>query len=103
MGYTCTMPQISARKLDTIVWNTIITVLLDRERLEEGMERYFSRQKAETTREEIGFIQTRLTDLEIEDERLYQAYIAKAFEADEFALKRHALKEPPRAGQRDQE
>jgi len=93
MGYTCTMPQISARKLDALVWNTVVNVLLNPERLEEGMERYFSRQKVQTTREEIGFIQTRLTDLQVEDERLYQAYIAKAFDAGEFALKRYALKE----------
>lgn len=93
MGYTCTMPQISGPKLEAMVWNTVVTVLFDRERLEEGMERYFSGQKIETTREEIGFLQMQLTQLDIEDQMLYQAYVATAFDADEFALKRHILKE----------
>ena len=57
------------------------------------MERYFSRHKVETTREEIGYVQSKITELEIEDERLYQAYLAKAFEAVEFSQKRYALKE----------
>jgi hypothetical protein len=33
----------------------------------------------------------------VEDERLYQAYVAKAFDADEYASKRHPLKEKKEA------
>ena len=85
------MPQISSKRLDDLVWNTVITALLDRTRLEEGMERYFSRQKQETTKDELVFVQTQLTQLELEDEKLYQAYVAGAFEADEYAVKRRGL------------
>ncbi len=91
LGCTCTMPQISSKRLDDLVWNTVITALLDRTRLEEGMERYFSRQKQETTKDELVFVQTQLTQLELEDEKLYQAYVAGAFEADEYAVKRRGL------------
>jgi site-specific DNA recombinase len=93
MGYNCTMPQITARRLDTLVWDTVVNVLLDQKRLEEGMDRYFSAQKAETTKEELGFIQAQITDLDLEDERLYRAYVAGAFDAEEYAEKRHILKE----------
>jgi site-specific DNA recombinase len=92
-GIECTMPQITARRLDEMAWNIVWNTLLDPQRLEEGMERYFSRHKVETTREEIAYIQSQITELDIEDERLYQAYLAKAFEADEFSQKRFALKE----------
>jgi site-specific DNA recombinase len=93
MGYSCTMPQISSQRLDDLVWNAITQVLLDQHRLEEGLDRYFSEQRTDTTREEIVFIQSQFTELEFEDELLYQAYKARAFDADEYAQKRHALKE----------
>lgn len=92
-GRHCTMPQIATHRLDAMVWNAVIGVLFDRERLEEGMERYFSRQKLETTAEELEFLQTQLTTMELEDERLYQAYMAQAFDADEYARRRRDLKE----------
>jgi site-specific DNA recombinase len=92
-AYYCTMPQISCKVLDNMVWNAVAKVLLDAPRLQEGIDRYFSRQSVETTREEIAFIQSQITGIELEDERLYQAYIAKAFNAEEFSSKRHTLKE----------
>ena len=92
-GVSCTMPQITSRQLDELVWSAIVGVLLDRQRLEEGLERYFSKQRTGTVREEIGFVQTQLTELKREDELLYQAYLAQAFDAGEYAEKRFALKE----------
>jgi site-specific DNA recombinase len=93
MGYHCTMPQLTSQRLDALVWSTVVNVLFDQKRLEEGMERYFSAQKRETSKEELGFIQTQITDLELEDGKLYQAYIAGAFDAEEFTAKRQTLKE----------
>ncbi|HMP43012.1 MAG TPA: recombinase family protein, partial [Roseiflexaceae bacterium] len=92
-GRHCTMPQIASRRLDEMVWDAVISILLDRERLQEGMERYFSRQKMETVAEEHQFLQSQLTTLELEDERLYQAYMAQAFDADEYAQRRRKLRE----------
>jgi chromosome segregation ATPase len=57
------------------------------------LERYFSGQKDDTTREELGFIQGQISELDIEDDRLYRAYLAGAFEPEEFAEKRHTMKE----------
>lgn len=93
LGYDCSMPQIASHRLDDLVWSAVINILLDRERLDQGIERYFSRQRVETTREEIVFVQTQITELDLEDELLYQAYLARAFDADEYAQKRFALKE----------
>jgi site-specific DNA recombinase len=92
-GVSCTMPQIASGQLDDLVWRAVVSVLLDRARLEEGLERYFSERKSGTVREEIAFVQGQLTDLALEDEMLYQAYKAKAFDADEFAERRFTLKE----------
>ncbi len=92
MGYQCAMPQITSKVLDALVWNTVVQTLLNRERLEEGMARYFSEQRIETTKEEIAFVQAQLTELELEDEKLYQAYIADVFDAQEYAEKRHGIK-----------
>ncbi len=103
MGYNCAMPQITSRRLDALVWETVVNVLLDPKRLAEGMERYFSAQKLETTKDELGFVQTQITDLDLEDERLYQAYVAGAFDADEYAIKRHSLKERKQKLQEEKE
>lgn len=91
--YYCTMPQISCKILDDMVWKVVIQVLFDTQRLLEGIDRYFSKQSVETTREELAYIQSQFTEIDLEDERLYQAYIAKAFDAEEYSSKRHALKE----------
>jgi site-specific DNA recombinase len=93
LGVTCTMPQIASKRLDNLVWNTVVHILLDRHRLEERLERYFSQQQGDTAREEVAFVQGQLTELTLEDERLYRAYQAGAFEAAEFAQKRFVLKE----------
>ncbi len=93
MGRSCTMPEITSWRLDELVWNAVVEVLFDHKRLDDGIERYFSRQKVETTREEMAYVQSQITEVELEDERLYQAYIAQAFDADEFSQKRHALKQ----------
>jgi site-specific DNA recombinase len=92
-GHACTMPQIATRRLDQLVWNAVVGVLLNRTQLEQGIEKYFSSQSIETTREEIGYLQAQLTELDLEDGMLYEAYKAKAFDAEEFASKRHTLKE----------
>jgi site-specific DNA recombinase len=92
LGLHCKMPQISSRRLDELVWNVVLTVLLDPQRLKEGLDRYFARQGQGSVSEEIAYVQSQLTDLEVEDERLYQAYISKAFDAEEFAHRRQVLR-----------
>jgi len=93
MGRHCSMPQMSRKLLDPIVWHNILNVLLDGERLNEGMERYFSKQTSVTTREEIAYLQAQITVLDVEDEMLYPAYIAKAFNAQEYASKRQVIQD----------
>ena len=92
LGNSCMMPRISQQQVDPLVWSIIVNVLLDPERLNNGIERFFAGQVSQTTRDEIGYVQGQLTNLELEDELLYQAYVAKAFDADEFARRRYALK-----------
>jgi hypothetical protein len=39
----------------------------------------------------------------VEDERLYQAYVAKAFDADEYASQRYVLKEKKKNPEEEKE
>lgn len=93
LGVHCTMPQSSRRLLDDMVWHALIDVLFDAGRLEEGIDRYLARQNPDTTKEEISFVQSRISEFDVEDTRLYEAYISGAFDADEYSQKRRTLKE----------
>jgi site-specific DNA recombinase len=89
----CSMPQINCRILDEIIWRTIVQVLFDTCTLKESLARYFARQSVTTIKEEIAFIQSQLTALDVEDESLYRAYLSQAFDADEFAARRQPLRD----------
>ena len=50
-----------------------ISAIFDTRKLGENLDRNFSRQSVTTIKEGMALIQSPLTDLDVEDERLYQA------------------------------
>lgn len=90
---SCTMGQISSKVLDAKVWTCIREVLFDPERLRPAIDRYFSKNGGDTSKEELAFVQSQLTELDLADERLYQAYMSGAFNAEEYADKRAKVRD----------
>ncbi len=93
LGIHCSMPQASRQRIDDMIWHSVVNVLFDRKRLEDGIERYLARQNPDTAREEIAYVRSRITDADLEDSKLYEAYVSGAFDAEEYSQKRWELKQ----------
>ncbi len=92
----CSMPHITAEKLDNLVWSQIRDVLFDSQRLAQGLDRYFARNSGDSTKEEFAYVQTQLTNLDLVDAKHYEAYMSGAFSAEEYAEKRLDVREKRR-------
>ncbi len=89
----CPQGKIGCRKLDTAVWSVICMVLLNPEILTDALERQFEESGNATLLEQIAFIEGQITAKQTEDERLFKAYMAGAFDEDEYADQRRFLKD----------
>ena len=89
----CTQSQISCKRLDDAVWKVVSRVLLEPQILIDAMERQFSQAPNAQILKEIEYLNRQLADLETEDEDLYRAYRARAFDEQEFAARREQVKE----------
>lgn len=89
----CGQSQISCKRLDDAVWRVVAKVLLEPQILIEAMERQFSQGPNAQLQKEIDYLNKQIADLNAEDEDLYRAYRAHAFDEHEFAAKRKSIKE----------
>jgi site-specific DNA recombinase len=88
----CTQSQISCERLDSAVWRAVSKALLEPQILIEVMERQYDAGPNVQLQIEIDYLKQQTADLEPEDEDLYRAYRAHAFDAQEFASRRAAIK-----------
>lgn len=88
----CIQKGIVVHKLESVVWNAVVSILLDPTLVIESLERTLSSGRNEQLRSEMAYLQERLEELPIRDRKLRAAYDADAFGADEFATERKKLK-----------
>lgn len=88
----CHQSQISCKRLDGAVWKTVSQALLEPQLIVDAMERQFANGPNAQLLREIEYLRRQLVDLDSEDEDLYRAYRAHAFDEQEFASRREHVK-----------
>ncbi len=88
----CHQSQISCARFDSAVWNAVSNALLHPEILIAAIERGFASGPNAQVLAEIELLERQLEDHDSEDEDLYRAYRARAFNDQEFAARRDDLK-----------
>ena len=73
------------RILDHAVWSVIYEVLLNPQIMLDALEREFNSEQNEQLRSQIEFLNHQIRDLKYEDEKLFKAYLAEAFDETEYA------------------
>ncbi|MGB7339309.1 MAG: recombinase family protein [Phototrophicaceae bacterium] len=89
----CSQGKIGSKKLEKAIWHTICKVLLEPTLLTEALKNYFSDDKNEDIAKQIIYLNEQLLAKQREDERLYLAYVAGAFDENEFTSHRAKIKE----------
>jgi site-specific DNA recombinase len=89
----CTQGKIGCKKLESAVWHMICQVLLEPSLLVNALERYFSDDENEGLLTQIAYLEQQVLTRQQEDERIYRAYVAGAFDEYEFASQRKLLKD----------
>ncbi len=89
----CPQGQIGCKKVDTAVWKVICHVLLKPHVLTEALDRHFTDDGNAGLLEQIGYLEQQLEAKQHEEEKLYRAYVANAFDEHEYAEQRRVLKE----------
>ena len=89
----CEQKQISMRRLDASVWTAIYEVLLHPEIMIDALEREYYGDANNQLRAQIDFLERQMREVKQEDEKMYKAYLMDAFDADEYAEHRSALKD----------
>lgn len=84
----CDQQQISMRILDQSVWSVIYEVLLNPEIMIGALEREFYSEQNELVRNQLEFLEVQIRELKLEDEKLYKAYLADAFDETEYSENR---------------
>ncbi len=88
----CDSGQISTKVLDLAVWEVVYQVLLDPQILLDALEKEFRGERNEQTSRQIAFLESQINAAEVEDEKLYKAYLAGVFDEVEFAGRRKLVK-----------
>ncbi len=84
----CNQKQISMQVLDHSIWYVIYEVLLNPQILLDALETEFNSEQNEQVRNQVDFLNGQVRELKREDEQLYKAYLADAFDEDEYAAQR---------------
>ena len=87
------LPRYSLPGFDNAVWSVIYDVLLSPEIMIDALEREYMSDENEQTRAQITFLNKQIKELKIEDEKMYAAYLADAFDENEYAENRSILRE----------
>lgn len=88
----CPQSQISCARLDSAVWSAVSNALLHPEILIGAIERGFASGPNAQVLAEIELLERQLEDHVSEDDDLYRAYRARAFNDQEFTARRADLK-----------
>ena len=81
----CNQKQISMRILDHSIWYVIYEVLLNPQVLLDALEMEFNSEQNEQIRNQVDFLNNQVREMKLEDEQLYKAYLADAFDETEYA------------------
>lgn len=81
----CNQKQISMRILDHSIWYVIYEVLLNPQVLLAALEKEYNSEQNEQVRNQVDFLNNQIKELKFEDEQLYKAYLADAFDETEYA------------------
>ena len=89
----CDQSQISIKVIDDAVWSLIYQVLLDPQILITALEKEFQGERNNQTSRQISFLENQINESNIEDDKLYKAYLAGVFNETEYAGRRRLVKE----------
>lgn len=81
----CDQKQVSMRILDHSIWCVIYEVLLNPRLLLDTLEKEFNSSQNEQIRNQVDFMNNQIRELKLEDEQLYKAYLADAFNETEYS------------------
>lgn len=87
----CNQKQISMRVLDHSIWYVIYEVLLNPQVLLDALEKEYNSEQNEQVRNQVVFLNNQIRELKHEDEKLYKAYLADAFDETEYAEQRRHI------------
>lgn len=88
----CENSQIPCHVLDTAVWNVVCAALLEPAMLIEALDSDATSERNQHLLEQIAYLEQEITRKEGEDEKLLRAYLAGAFDEQEYAARRRMLK-----------
>lgn len=88
----CPQSQVSCRILEDAVWSAVCAVLLQPNTLTTALEQDFGAGPNCQLLTEIDLLEKQIREKDYEDERLFRAYLANAFDEHEFAARRAALR-----------
>lgn len=89
----CSQKQIKAATLEDAIWQVVCTIVMQPERLIAQIDAQLHDDENTGLRKQIAFLMRQIDEGKQEDEKLYKAFIAGAFDENEYAEKRAALKE----------
>lgn len=89
----CTQGQINREKLEAMVWYCICKALHEPQLLLEHFDRKFETEEHQGIAKQIAFLERQLREKDVEDEKLYKAYLADVFDAKEYAARRDLVKQ----------
>ncbi|MCC6802145.1 MAG: recombinase family protein, partial [Anaerolineae bacterium] len=89
----CSQPVISCRILESAVWSAICKLLLEPATLISILEGELLGEQTKQITNQINFIEEQIRGKQQEDEKLYRAYIAGAFDETEYAERRNLIRE----------
>ncbi len=89
----CPQGYIGCIKVDNAVWDIVCQVLLKPEVLIEALDQHFAADENASLLKQVAFLEKQIYDRAKEEEKIYRAYVAGAFDEHEFADKRRILKE----------
>jgi site-specific DNA recombinase len=99
----CTQSQISAKILDPLVWEAIMDMLTQPDLLTEAMDEYYASTGMGLLHSQVEFIEGQIQHRKDEDDKLYKAYMAGAFDEQEFADRRGEIRKAMQALQKERE
>jgi len=88
----CDQKQISTRILDQAVWAVVYEVLVSPKIMINALEQEYGNEENTGIREQINFLEKQIKKIKLEDEKMYKAYLAEAFDEIEYAEHRRELK-----------
>lgn len=90
--YDCTNSHIACGVLEGAVWHIVCRALLEPQVLLDALDADATSERNRQLEEQIAYLERELNGRQGEDEKLFRAYLAGAFDDQEFAARRKLLK-----------